>query len=327
MILAIDTGTTRTRVWMLTEDGDPIEAASGLAGARDLAGRHDREWLAEQLQQVTEDALDSLGIGWGEIEAVVGFGMITSELGLIEVPHLPAPVAWPELAAAMARWETPLLPVPLFLVPGVRTEADRVEGTDVMRGEETEIVGLLSLDQLSPPFLYVSPGSHSKFAWIDESARIAWSLTTLSGELLWALHRETILAELVDLDAATLGVTRVEEGARFADTHGLTRTLFVARLANRLQQLPPSECSSLLHGAVAGTDLRALERRLPQQMPPVPVALLSDSTLGEAYRQLLESRAWVQEIHIIEQPLGAIGARALYEAGAGASEKGRPLRA
>jgi 2-dehydro-3-deoxygalactonokinase len=327
VILAIDSGTTRTRVWVLPDEGEPVEAASGLAGARDLARSHDRAWLLERVQEVTEAALAAVGAAWDEVEAVVGFGMITSELGLVEVPHLVAPVASRDLAAAMARWDVGALPAPLYLVPGVRTDAARIEGADVMRGEETEITGLLARGRVAPPFLYVSPGSHSKFVWVDEQGRILWSLTTLSGELMWALQRETILAGLVDVGSEKLDPVWVEEGARIAGRSGLTRALFVARLGNRLLGMSPLECSSLLHGAVAQIDLRGLEGALPPTMPPVPVALSQGGALFECYRYLLERRVWAREVHVIDEPLGAIGALALYEAGVRAGEKGRSLRA
>ena len=50
MILALDSGTTRTRVWVLPNGGDPVEAASELAGARDLVRSHDRAWLLERVR-------------------------------------------------------------------------------------------------------------------------------------------------------------------------------------------------------------------------------------------------------------------------------------
>ena len=152
-------------------------------------------------------------------------------------------------------------------------------------------------------------------------------LTTLSGELMWALHRETILAGLVDIGSERLDPVRVEEGARVAGTNGLTRALFVARVANRLLGMSPRECSSLLHGAVAQVDLRGLEGALAPRMPPVPIVLSGGGAMFECYQYLLERRAWVGEVHVIDEPLGAIGARALYEAGIRAGEKRRSLRA
>ena len=328
MILAIDSGTTRTRVWLMPSGGDPVEAASGIAGARDRAHRRDRAWLLAMVRKLTGQALATAGADWGDVEAAIGFGMITSELGLVEVPHLVAPVGREALAAAITDWDGGLGPVPLLLVPGVRTPPELVPGADVMRGEETEIAGVLARELIAPPFLYVSPGSHSKFAWVDEQGRIAWSLTTLSGELLWALHRETILAGLVDPAAPDLDPVRVEEGARIAESGGLTRTLFAARVANVLLDLSPAECSSLLHGAVAGDDLRALEATLPAGERRVAIALSGRGLLRQCYRLLLERRGWTSDVQLIDEPLGPIGARALYEARrARAGEQGRRLRA
>lgn len=327
MILALDSGTTRTRVWVLAEGREPFVGASEIVGARDLARTRDREWLARRVHDVAEAALDAADATWGEVEAVVMFGMITSELGLVEVPHLVAPVDSVDLVAAMVEWSDDALPARVLLVPGVRTDGARLEWSDVMRGEETEVVGLLSLPEVEPPLLYVSSGSHSKFVCVDGDGRIVWSVTTLSGELMWALHKETILADLVAVDAEDLDPEWVDEGARVTRQAGLTRALFVARVANRLSGVTPGQCSAFLHGAAAETDLRALEAALPDDRGRATIALRGGGPVRECYRQLLEQRPWVREVRLINQPLGAIGARVLYEARVRTGEEGRPLRA
>jgi 2-dehydro-3-deoxygalactonokinase len=312
MILAIEAGTTRTRVWAPSTAGDPTEASSAVIGARDLARGRDRAWLLAQIQDLVDAAIGTTTRG-ADIDAIVGFGMISSEFGLLEVPPLVAPTGPRRLAAAMERLDG-ALSAPLFLVPGVRTEADDVRGADVMRGEETEIVGLLALELMECPFLYISPGSHSKFVWVDEKGRIAWSLTTLSGELMWALHRETILASLIDPGSPGVDRARAKEGARIAERSGLTRALFAGRLANRAFDLSPHECSSLLHGAVAGTDLSVLRNGWLRDMGPINVAVSGRGPLRECYQLLLDGRPWVRELQTFDQPLGALGATTLYEA-------------
>jgi 2-dehydro-3-deoxygalactonokinase len=328
VIVAVDSGTTRTRAWVVA-DGAVGEGASTIAGARDLARTRDRAWLLDQVREVTDRALATADVAWSDVDAVVAFGMITSELGLVELPHLVAPVDVGELVRAILEWsDTPELPARLVLVPGVRNASQDVERADFMRGEETQVVGLLSLGKVEPPLLYVSVGSHPKFVWVDADSRIAWSVTTLSGELLWALHQETILADLVDPEGSLADLDAVEQGARVAESAGLSRALFAARLLNRIGDASPETCSAFLYGAIARTDLGALEVGLPTGARMERIVLSGHGPLLDAYRHLL-SRANAGSIETVEEPLGAIGARTLYERRATllTGEEGRKLRA
>jgi 2-dehydro-3-deoxygalactonokinase len=328
VIVAVDSGTTRTRAWVVT-DGAVGKGASAIAGARDLARTRDRAWLLDQVREVSDQALATAEVAWTDVDAVVAFGMITSELGLVELPHLVVPVDVGELVRAILEWsETPMLPAPLLLVPGVRNASEDVERADFMRGEETQVVGLLAVGKVEPPLLYVSVGSHPKFVWIDADNRIAWSVTTLSGELLWALHRETILADLVDPERSLADLDAVERGARVAESAGLSRALFAARLLNRIGNASPDTCSAFIHGAIARADLGALESALPPGAGMGRIVLSGNGPLLDAYRHLL-TRANIGSVETVEEPLGAIGARTLYERRAAlfASDEGRKLRA
>jgi 2-dehydro-3-deoxygalactonokinase len=324
MILAVDSGTTRTRAWVLS-NGGVAAGASAVAGARDLARSRDKPWLLERVRAVAEETLTAASLNWQQVDAVVGFGMITSELGLLELPHLVAPVGTADLAAAMHESNEPSpLPAPLLLVPGVRNASDSIERADFMRGEETEVVGLLAVDAMKPPLLYMSIGSHPKFVWVDAAGRIAWSLTTLSGELLWALRQETILADLIDPASELVDLDAVDEGAQLAESAGVSRALFAARVLSRIGGASPQTCSAFVHGAVARADLRALES-LVAGTTPERIVLTGRGPLLDAYRHLLE-RSQDREPQLCDQPLGAIGARVLYEARAalntGSKERG-----
>jgi 2-dehydro-3-deoxygalactonokinase len=323
VILAIDSGTTRTRAWLL--DGERVtEGASTIAGARD----RNAEWLLERVRAVADETLGAAARSWDEVDAVVAFGMITSEFGLVELPHLVAPVGVTDLAAAMHELgDRGPFPARLLLVPGVRNASDLIARADFMRGEETEVMGLLAVGGVQPPLLYVSIGSHPKFVWVDAAGRIAWSLTTLSGELIWALHRETILADLLDPAAEAVDVDAVDEGARVAESAGLSRALFAARILSRIGGASGATCSSFIHGAVARVDLRALEAELPDGADVARIVLSGRGPLLAAYHHLLRLRE--TELHVSEQPLGAIGARVLYEtrAALGPAEEGRKVHA
>jgi len=312
VILAIESGTTMTRAWAIA-DGAVVAHAAGQAGARDIARAHDRDWLLARVRELGDDALARAGSTWSALEAVIAFGMITSELGLEELPHLIAPVSVEALAAGMQERDGyGRLPARVFLVPGVRNPDGPLARLDFMRGEETEAAGLLSLGLVEPPLLYVSTGSHTKFVEVDADGRIASSATTLSGELLWALHRETILVGLIDPSGAIGSAERVDEGARNAARFGLSRALFSARLLSRVGGVSASACSDFVHGAVAMSDLTALRAALGEQPEPRRVVVAGSSPLADALRHLLAEEPWAEELQSIDRPLGALGALALY---------------
>ncbi len=313
MIIAVDSGTTSTRVWVV-EHGDVKASSSSRSGARDVVRTRDRSELLGRIRELADAALAAAGSTWEAVDAIVAFGMITSELGLEEVPHLEAPVDRRMLAAALVeRRYGDALPAPVHLVPGVRSGGEELELVDFMRGEETEVAGLLALGEPDPPFLYISTGSHTKFLSVDREGRIDWSLTTLSGELLLALQRETILADLIDLDATPADLAAVEEGARYVERAGLSRALFGARLLNRVRRVGAASCSDFLHGAVAGADLVSLHRAVGTRGGlPDRVAIGGQGSLGEAYRHLLQRQWGVAELRRLDVPLGALGAWTLF---------------
>ena len=162
---------------------------------------------------------------------VVAAGMITSPLGLVEVPHVRAPAGKSELAARVERHQFfDVTDLPVWLVPGVRTgnaqhELKDVGETDVMRGEETLCVGLLALGLLRPGAKLLNLGTHWKAILLDLKGDIASSITSMGGELLHVAQTETILAgavppgrpELLDGEWADAGMSeqrRVRIGAR-----------------------------------------------------------------------------------------------------------------
>jgi 2-dehydro-3-deoxygalactonokinase len=312
VIVAVDSGTTSTRAWVL-DGGTILSASSARGGARDVA-RGDGFDLLSHVRTVATGALHRADRAWEEVEAVVAFGMITSELGLEEIEHVEAPADAGDLVGSLKEWTGPdRLPAPLYLVPGVRRTAAETGDADVMRGEETEVVGLLSSGHVDPPVLYVSTGSHTKFVVVDARGQIAWSMTTLSGELVWALHRETILSELVDPSGRIRDLEALQAGADLAEREGLSRALFAARLLNRLEGAGPQTCSDFIHGAVAGADLRSLWTLLGRRGEgPTRVVIGGGTPLAAAYRNLLDRDHRVADVESTDRPLGALGAWALF---------------
>src|SRR5215831_7300825 len=200
-LVCVDAGTTNTRVWLTAGDRVIARAQAGVGvrdTARDGSSERLRGALRELIDQVRGDARDH---GFAHsLECVIAAGMITSPLGLAEVPHVPTPAGLNELAAATRRYSFPeITDLPILLVPGARSgprqcDHETVGTTDVMRGEETLCVGLNALGLLKPQSTLLNLGSHWKVIELDQDARIASSVTSMTGELIHAAQTQTILA-------------------------------------------------------------------------------------------------------------------------------------
>src|SRR5690606_35717256 len=114
-------------------------------GAKDTAVDGTTVKVETALRELLEAARSGTGMA---PEAIICSGMITSNMGLFELPHLPAPAGPEDTARGMVQRSFPeISAVPLTFVPGVKSlpGPDGLAGLatgDVLRGEEAEIVGL-----------------------------------------------------------------------------------------------------------------------------------------------------------------------------------------
>ena len=236
---AVGWGTTNFRAFLLGADGailDRRAAASGIlyveAGAF-AAALHAEigDWLA------------------GGERRVLLCGMIGSRQGWQEVPYLPCPAGAAELAGAVA--EVAFAGAETRLVPGLTT-VDAQGVPDVMRGEETKIVG--ALDALDGNGLVCLPGTHAKWVRLHDR-RIAGFTTHMTGEVFGALREHTILGRM--MRDAPLDIAAFDRGvARSADPGGLLHHLFGVRALGLMGSLTEEAGPSYLSGLLIGTEVR-----------------------------------------------------------------------
>jgi len=306
----IDSGTTTTRL-RLWQDGDVRWSASMAAGARDTAIDGEPRAIRVAVRDLLARMRHEAGV---TPTAVICSGMITSNLGLHEVPHLTAPAGPRELAAGIVRVTIPEIGE-LAFIPGVKTVprsdtlADLGSG-DVLRGEEAEVTGLRTLLGLTGPATFLHFGSHHKAVDVDGDGRITASRTAVTGELLAAVAGHTILkSSVAPLDGLALDAEAVRAGARATHEHGLGRALFLVRVGEQLGGRPRATMTSFLVGALAMLDLPLL----PGVGGP-PIVLYGHGAFPEALATLLEGRPGVIQVDGTTADLAAVaGAVALYE--------------
>ncbi len=297
--VAVDGGTTNTRA-RLVHEGRVVATARRAIGVRDVVVNEGREVearvvkgtavhaddlrqglrtaVAGAIAEVSAAVADSEGGQTGLVRPVLiaAAGMLTSEMGLVTVPHVLAPAGLEDLAAQVVVLSIPeIADVPIAFVPGLKTPAhegpDGWMWADVMRGEECETLGALywlerqgSLRVGETEHVFVWPGSHTKLVEVDRLGRITRSHTSLAGELLAAVARQTLIAASLPPELPDqLDFEATEAGARAALGHGLGRAAFLVRIAALTETLNAEERGVLDWGRADG-------RCSPDVIPPDP---------------------------------------------------------
>jgi 2-dehydro-3-deoxygalactonokinase len=265
-LVCVDTGTTNTRVWLTQGDQIVARAQTGVGvrdTARDGSSARLRNALRELIARVRAEAINA-GLAQSP-SCVIAAGMITSPLGLAEIPHVRAPAGLSELAASTQRHSfSEITDLPILLIPGVRSgplrcDPETVGNADVMRGEETLCLGLNALGLFDAQSTLLNLGSHWKVIKLDQEARIASSLTSMTGELIHTAQTQTILASSVPNERpTTIDQTWLEAGMREQRSSGLARALFCVRLLEQGSDSAPEQRLSFLVGAFLASDMDAM---------------------------------------------------------------------
>ncbi|MEO8360163.1 MAG: 2-dehydro-3-deoxygalactonokinase [Vicinamibacteria bacterium] len=254
--LYLDAGSTNTRGW-LVRDRHILSRATASIGVRDSA----REGSTARLRSEIARLIAELSAIHSPVR-VMAAGMITSSLGVKEVPHLVAPAGLEAFSKGLAKIEeADVTTLPMYFVPGVRTGTAEMSAldTDIMRGEETLALGLLACGQVPPGGAFLNAGSHWKLISINRAGEVAGSRTTLGGEVVHAVQTTTILASALPTGPLSeLVEDAVRAGADAVRTHGLLRTLFGIRLMEQRGEHHPEWRFSFGLGAFVASDLDAL---------------------------------------------------------------------
>ncbi len=305
--LTIDGGTTNTRV-SLVMDNRVIATEKIHLGSKDCIDGND--CLKQELHTKIQSLLSSNNLTEQDITAVLASGMITCEYGLCEVPHLVAPAGIRELHQGLQERLIPdVISKPIRFVPGVKIMGGTPEYTDMMRGEETELVGLLTEDAGS--FAYVLPGSHSKMIFLDDSGRITDFKTMMTGEMIAALSQNTILREAVDLRIDKHDTEFLLAGYDYCIVHGINEALFKVRILKNIFKETAVACYSYFLGIILANEIEVLKKS-----GKAGVVLGGRSQIKNAMVDILKARTELKVITISDEDAAScvsLGAIKIFE--------------
>lgn len=228
----------------LARDRAPAKRAKAFAGVlaahvRELSRRH--------------------GLQPDQVPVVVS-GMASSSVGWRELPYARAPFPVDGSGAVTA-------PVPFStdgaqatLVSGVRAD------TEVMRGEETQLIGLFSLPAwkgFAADSLVILPGTHSKHVVVRDGA-VTGFRTFMTGELFEVLATQSMLRHSVEYSPggdARVADVAFEAGVATAKDCPLSQALFQVRTNTLLGRFAPRENIWFFSGLLMGAEAFDLARR------------------------------------------------------------------
>ncbi len=263
-MIAVDWGTSNLRAYRLDAAGQAVDHVASADGITRVAAGA----FPETLMQAVGDWLRD-----GETRVLM-CGMVGSRQGWVEAPYLPCPASPASIAGGLV--EVPFAAHPgvqVLLVPGLSSR-DASGVPEVMRGEETKLVGLI--ETVGGEGLVCMPGSHTKWARL-EGGRIAGFATYFTGEAFAALRDGTILGRMmrregkVDPEGFRRGV------ARSGDAGHLLHHLFGVRALALFGELDEAAGAGFLSGLLIGHEVRAAMRDGAQ------VRLVGDATLVGLY--------------------------------------------
>ncbi|QGZ40459.1 2-dehydro-3-deoxygalactonokinase [Pseudoduganella flava] len=276
-LIGVDWGSTSLRAWLIGFDGALLDEAGAGQGASTIKGH--AAFVA---------ALDQVAGAWRASHPqlpLLACGMVGSAHGWLDVPYARCPAGTAALAAGLRRPDDGP-----YIVPGVLFD-DASLPPDVMRGEETQIVGALHLQpSLRAASCVVLPGTHSKWTHVNEE-RIVRFATHMTGELYAVLRQHSVLGRLMPADAPAdpEAFVRGVDAARDHGELGLPHQIFAARTLGITHKLPEAALADYLSGLLIGHELRAgLQWRVLAGLGAAPLALVGAPPLCARYQVALQ---------------------------------------
>jgi len=262
-VITIDTGTTNTRVclWKNLEFIDSVKREVGVRNTS-IDGNNNKITLG--ISDAFQELKSVHNLCEDDIHLILASGMLTSNLGLIEIPHLLAPASINDFSDNIKPYIiSEISSSPIYFIPGLKNTTNvfnnSLEANDVMRGEEVESLALLNLTQQQKPTTFILPGSHTKFVSVNTAQKITGCCTTLAGELTAVVTENTILANSLKNNFVTfLDEEFLIQGAKSNAKVGLTRSLFSIRIMEQTTESSAEQIASFLLGIIVSEDINAL---------------------------------------------------------------------
>jgi 2-dehydro-3-deoxygalactonokinase len=277
--VAGDWGTSRLRLFLCDARGVVLDAIDG-PGISAVTLPFDQ--LFESLMRPWESR-------YGRLAAVL-CGMIGSSIGWAQTPYIACPADPEKIIDGCSA----LRAGGVHIVPGVRC-VNRLQAPDFMRGEETQILGAVTLDPTlrQGRRLLCLPGTHTKWVLLEEGI-ISEFITAPTGEVFGALRDHSVLVPGDSRSEPVDGGGAFEQGIkRFNDspqTQVLHR-LFECRSRMLNGELSAPHTAAFLSGLLIAADVSGALQEFANSIPEATVYLIGEPRLTRLYAAALSQQS------------------------------------
>jgi 2-dehydro-3-deoxygalactonokinase len=237
-LLLADWGTTSRRAWLVEARGKVIASAQDRRG---MTAIEPGGW---------EAAFEELKRSLGGVEPRLSMlaGMVGSRSGWREAHYLACPVSLPDLVDELCWVE----PGAIAIVPGICLLRDGF--ADVMRGEETQVLGAVAAGLVPRDCFVCLPGTHTKWVVVRDG-QVMQFCTVMTGELFAMLRATGTLAAQAsgEVDAGPDFDAGVERGL---ESGSPTADIFAVRAHALLETGRIGNGAAYLSGLLIGADIR-----------------------------------------------------------------------
>ncbi|PYE85901.1 2-dehydro-3-deoxygalactonokinase [Pseudoroseicyclus aestuarii] len=237
--IAVDWGTSRLRAWAMSASGEVLDTAS----SDDGMGRLTSDAFEPALRALTGSWLPAGGLA---SVPVIACGMVGARQGWVEAAYgrVPCPPLGPDLTRAPGTMD-------VRIIAGL----SQASPPDVMRGEETQIAGLIAL---RPGWdgVVCLPGTHSKWAEISAGEVVSFR-SFMTGELYAALAEHSVLRHSLTAEETEVAAFDAAVSETLSRPERLAGGLFGIRAAGLLDGLEPRAARGRLSGLLIGAELAA----------------------------------------------------------------------
>lgn len=270
-LIGLDWGSTNLRAYAFDAAGNIVARRESGSGA-----------LALKSEAAFDAALVALMGEWAQSyagEKIIACGMVGARTGWREAPYVDcgADASLTQRLAEGAITVATSFGRPLTIVPGMKSSEP-----DVMRGEETQIVGS---DVASG--IVVCPGTHSKWVHVS-SSRIESFATFFTGEMHALIRDHSSVGKALntapspdDGPSFHLGLSYARNGAA-----SWLHDLFVMRAAVVTGSKTPEQISTVLSGWLLGSEFAAALAMYPDTQE---IFLLASEALVPWYQRTGEA--------------------------------------
>ncbi|WP_220762545.1 2-dehydro-3-deoxygalactonokinase [Flavobacterium sp. UMI-01] len=225
-----------------------------------------------------------------EVTIVIS-GMASSSIGLRELPYASLPFTTDGKTLLVEKISSAIIPNLIQLISGVKSDSD------VIRGEEVEIIGLINEEDKKQAVVFVTPGTHSKHV-LCEKGTITNFFTYMTGEMFSVIAEHTLLKNSIEkmpLEAAYLasfeqGVQKTMEGK------SILNTLFKVRTNTLFREKTNAENFYYLSGLLIGEELKSLKK-----LPCDTIKLCAGGQLFELYHRAIHVLGLESKTQIVEK--------------------------